>query len=105
MGGAAVMVGRKLLGKHSLLSQTHQIYEQPQVCERHRGRMSVRGRQGRRSRAEGGRPSVYSQCCDMFVMFSHRGDSQTACFHFTVWHLATTRVTRCPEIFITVPTY
>lgn len=39
-------------------------------------------------RSGGGRPWVYSQCCDMFVMFSHRGDSQTACFHFTVWRWA-----------------
>lgn len=44
----------------------------------------------RQGKGEGGRPSVYSQCCDMFVMLSHRGDSQTVCFHFTVWHLTPT---------------
>ncbi len=40
----------------------------------------------RDEKSEGGRPSVYSQCCDMFVMVSHQVDSQTACFHFTVSH-------------------
>jgi len=32
-----------------------------------------------------GRPSVYSQCCDMFVMFSHRGGLGGGGSHFTVW--------------------
>lgn len=50
------------------------------------------GEEDRELMSEGGRPSVYSQCCDMFVMFSHRGDFQTACFHFTVWHVPSTDV-------------
>lgn len=48
-----------------------------------RGRINVRGKGG----GKGGRREAFgfSQRCDMFVMFSHRGDAQT--FHFTVWHL------------------
>lgn len=51
--------------------------------ERKADRYTERSREGKR---EGPRPLVYSQCCDTFVMFSHQGDFQTACFHFTVWH-------------------
>lgn len=101
MGGAVVAVGWKPFSKHSLLSQTQQI----QVCERERGRKDEcvrkgegrgweRSRRGKEWRREA---SVYSQCCDMFVMFSHHGDSQTVCFHFSVWHLTPT-VTPQPSV-------
>lgn len=63
-------------------------------CHKHNRYMSGLGpweSAERRMCEERGRKMVkevglqFSQCCDMFVMFSHWGDSQT--FHFAVWHL------------------
>lgn len=74
--------------KHTRYMNSHKF-----VRERGRTRvweMERKTELTREGKSEGGRPSVYSQCCDMFVMFSHRGNSQTACFHSTVWHLRST---------------
>lgn len=61
--------GREPLGKHSSDMSGLGSVEGP-MCEERRREM-VKGR--------------FSQCCDMFVMFSHWGDCQT--FRFAVWHL------------------
>lgn len=60
------------------------------VCEKGRGRKRRLTECLREGKSEGGRPSVYSQCCDRFVMFPQQGDSQTVCFHFIVWYLPLT---------------
>lgn len=62
-------------------------------CHKHNSYMSGPGSGGECRRTKERRRKMVkeeglqvSQCCDMFVMFSQWGDSQT--FHFAVWHLA-----------------
>lgn len=71
------------VNSHSSVRET----EGDRQTETDRRRMSVKEEEekGRRAhereKTEGERPSLYSQCCDMFVW----GSSQIVCFHFTVW--------------------
>lgn len=92
MGGAAVKAAQQTQPAVTNTSQTRinhtsvRVRVWGSVWERDReaGRWGESSQEGK---GEGGRPWVYSQWCDMFVMFSYWRSSQTACFHFTVWHL------------------